>query len=175
MQNIPEQGARLIKLRPFLGRLLAASIAVIILSLPGFGLFLCLSGFIFIPWLLISIYFCISDTAQRRQRLPEILIWLFAYTLISGIHAIHRYHAKTQAQQVVELIQKYADQHGKYPPDLASIGVATATGQGAIHRPRYYLPESGFEKPILIYQSTFIPFDKEIYSFDQRTWKTLTD
>ncbi len=173
MQNLSEQGSRATELKSLLGSLLAAGITTFLLSQRGAGFMLIFFGFFFIPWLLQSIYYCISKPAQRWLLIRKMLIWLIALFMITGIHLVRHHHVRNQAQDIADRIQHYADQHGHYPPDLKSISTPKEQ-QIATPGSFYYGFPHDHEpgaKPELFYASTYVVFEVERYDFNTRRWE----
>jgi hypothetical protein len=173
MLNIPELRQRATELKPVLGSLLAAGITTFLLSQRGAGFMLAFFGFFFIPWLLQSIYYCISKPAQRKLLTQKTLIWLIALLIITGIHLVRHHHVRNQAQDIADRIQRYVDEHGHYPPDLKSISTPKeqqiATPGGFYYGfPRDHEPGA---KPELFYASTYVAFEVERYDFNRRRWE----
>ncbi|WP_374520693.1 hypothetical protein [Undibacterium squillarum] len=173
MQKLSEQGSRTTELKSVLGSLLAASIVTFLLSQHGAAFMLIFFGFICIPWLLQSIYYYISKPAQRKLLPQKTLIWLIALFIIAGIHLVRHHHVRKQAQDIADRIQRYADEHGHYPPGLQSIVTPEELKEGTLVRFSYRSPDNkgSDAQPAFFYTSTYVALHIERYDFNTRRWE----
>lgn len=173
MQKLSEQGSRTTELKSVLGNLLSAGIMTFLLSQHGAGFMLIFFGFFFIPWLLQSIYYCIRKPVQRKLLIQKMLIWLIALFIIAGIHLVRHHHVRNQTQDIADRIQRYADEHGHYPPGLESIRRPEELNEVSLTRFSYVLPdnEERDARPAFFYPSTFVAFETENYDFKTRRWE----
>lgn len=173
MSVIHHPRARTTELKSVLGSLLAAGIMTFLLSQHGAGFMLIFFGFICIPWLLQSIYYYISKPAQRKLLTQKTLIWPIALFIIAGIHLVRHHHVRNQAQDIADRIQRYADEHGHYPPGLESIRRPEELNEVSLTRFSYLSPDNKERdaQPAFFYPSTYVAFETENYDFKTRRWE----
>jgi hypothetical protein len=153
--------------------LIAAAIFVFFaLSLPG-GLWLvfCLVFPLVACWTLFQFAQAIRRADTRKNRFLRVKIWLSAFALVFGIHALQTAYHRHQANALIVKIQEYQARHGVCPPTLALIDAQGETDALEIklgQRVIYYHCEGGNPKLYLVPSNG--GFDLNHYDFERKTW-----
>jgi hypothetical protein len=73
-------------------------------------------------WTLFQLAQAIRHANTRKTRFLRVKIWLLAFALVFGIHALQTAYHRRQANAFIVKIQEYQARHGVCPQTLAMIG-----------------------------------------------------
>ncbi len=145
-----------------------ATATVLFVGQSGFGFVLILVCLPLFVWLSCSAYIILCIAEQRAQQMIRALIWLLAVALIVGVHHLRDVSTRHQADEVVFLIKRYAQTHGRYPATLDALGIRRLQLQERLGRAGYFYHE--MEMPYFYYKSSFSAFDTYVYDFKKSVW-----
>lgn len=123
----------------------------------------------FAPLLLIYMSLCAWKVRHNSQALPTLAIkMLLCFVSIASIAMIqgrHHQQARLAANEAVQYIQAYQQQHQAFPPQLQDAWQATQP-----------MPNVSYQlhakQAHLSYPSTFMPQTQFVYDFAQQSWHT---
>jgi hypothetical protein len=122
-------------------------------------------------WVFYSLFVIWRRPRQRRLQAIKILIWLLAVTLVAGVHGQRFRAARQDADRVAAALLAYQARQGRFPADLAELGLDAADLRRRWHLA--YSLQGG--QPLLFYASTLVPFETFRFDFSLRSWGHAED
>jgi hypothetical protein len=109
---------------------------------------------------------------KRAVHLTAIVIVITSLLIVYSIHIYRDYTARTNADQIVQTIEKFRLDNNRYPTTLDELGIDSAK---ALHSYGLYYDatQSSNSIPILSYDSTFELGDYWIYGFSTHQWRYM--
>ncbi|UOO92039.1 hypothetical protein [Vitreoscilla stercoraria] len=151
-------------LRSLLPLMVFCAVSVLVLIQPQMGFFI----YVFTPLLLIYIGTCAWKSRHNPQLLPTLAIkMLLCFVSIASIAMIqgrHHQQARLVANEAVQSIQTYQQQHQVFPKQLQDAWQATTP-----------LPNVSYQldgkQAQVSYSSTFMPKTQFVYDFQNQNWR----
>ncbi|WP_255988801.1 hypothetical protein [Chitinolyticbacter albus] len=157
-------------LRTYLPTWIGCVLVTSIGSQRNFGFFVFLLGLLLLLAMPVALWRLCLRPALRKSTLIGAAMWLTSLAAISGAQWYHQKVARQQADEVVQFVTRYRQQHGQYPdPEQGLAPLRVARERGV----RYWLKNDG--QPLLFYHSTLTGFDKYHYDFTTQRWVFLPD
>ena len=145
---------------------LLATLVILSSARPGAGLLLPLCLPILLPWFARMAW--LAWRRPRRRKAQAIKAVVLVAAVAGGALAQGRYEhqAREHAQEVVDAVAAWHAGHGRYPDDLAQVGL----DEPALLRDWQvrYLNRDGQHR--VVYSATFTVFDSDTYDFDKPGW-----
>lgn len=107
---------------------------------------------------------------QRAVRLAAIMIVLMSLLVVYGNHLYHDYVTRTDADHLVQTIEKFRVDNKRYPTTLNELSIDT-TKTSHISGLYYDATHGG---PSLVYDSTFALADYWFYDFSTHQWNYVS-
>ena|ERR1039457_6231396 len=114
---------------------------------------------------------CWKIPGQRKDRIAALAIVAVAILVVAGAHDYHHRVARSVADKLVGDITSFQKNKGRYPANLAEMGVSVITQKR--YRLHYFTKDG--EQPTLLYGATLAAFDKWRYKFSEREWEYVPD
>jgi hypothetical protein len=159
-------------LRPIIATIAACAI-VAFLTWPVHGGFIVLFTLpVLAFWFPYSCYVIWRHPARRRLQTIKLCLWLIVVGGVCGLHLYYCVSARSAANDVINAVLTYKEQHGSYPPRLEVAGIALGK-TGGPWRIGYVIDEK--DTHALVYPTTFTVFEAYIYEFEQGRWVYVPD
>ena len=119
-----------------------------------------LSSLYYIPKL--AIYS--STTKPLTAPLINFTLWFLVFASLAIFHHFEAKAIKLDANRVLNAIEKYVEQHNKYPESIEML-------KPQLPKIKYQVFYHNVEgQPVLLYSSNYDPFINHQYSFSEKKW-----
>ena len=143
-----------------------ATLIILSAARPGAGFLLPLCLAILLPWFVRMAWLAWRRPQRRRAQALKAVVLVAAMAVGALAHGRYESQSRAQAQKVVDAVAAYRAGHGRYPDDLAQVGLdADALSRDWQVR---YLNRDGQHR--VVYSATFTVFDSYAYDFDKPGW-----
>lgn len=121
-------------------------------------------GLYLLLWIPVSLYQMVRKPEIRKVQSLKIGIWFLMIAVVLGIHQFRKVNTRNFANSLVQKIEGFKKQQGRYPDSLEEVGISQTELDKAIVRPRYS------NQPRLYYPDTFMIFHVWRYDFEKHEW-----
>jgi uncharacterized membrane protein YhdT len=104
---------------------------------------------------------------RRLVQTAKIALWVSSITAIVAVHWYVAAQTRSNAQAIVDAVLEYSKSHGSFPADLQFIGYRDEDVQSKLGMGGYSFNDG---HPVLLYASTYIPFEADYYDFGKNKW-----
>jgi hypothetical protein len=165
----PEIRERQMKIRPFIGTIVACAIVGLLTAQMHSGFLLLLFIPFFVIWLVYSVYVIWRHPAKRMTQAIKAGLWLVVIGAVLLTHWRYAKVARDAGDAAVAEIIRYKTSHGTFPATPEAAGLKPFSKSSRV---RYFLEDG---KPKLFYPATFVIFDTYWYDFEKQSWEYRAD
>lgn len=110
------------------------------------------------------------------NRLVVVLLAIFVLGFLSVPH-MRALEARKEGMRLVELLEDYKVEHGRYPTDLKQLGVEITLGTEGARGIRYRAYNENAEFTLACFGRIPLTFleVKDVYSSETKDWRTIRD
>lgn len=156
----------------FYETLLSATLLCLICSQRYAGFLLLIFTPFLLVWLLFSLYIVYKKPELKKWQLGRIGIWITCILIVLGMHKYYEINARKNANDVIDLIERYRSEHGNYPKNYMDIGMDQ---QKLRDKCGIFCFFSHEKEAQLTYAGTFIIHSFYTYDFNTKKWEFLDD
>ncbi len=146
---------------------IAATVFAFVLIPLHAGCVVLLAFFPLVLWMIISIDRAIRHPETRKTHLARIFVWTIAFFTALGAEYAHYVAARNYADGIAIAIRNFSAAHGRYPENLAEIGIDHQEMRGNLGFSGYSRIE---DRLSLFYTPTFSYFRPYVYDFKRGAW-----
>jgi hypothetical protein len=161
------------KARKIYPTVIAAASFVLFCAQPMLGFVAILLAIPVAIWMIFQLVYAIGHPGSGKNRALRVGVWLLAYALVFGIHAIQENAIRQRADAIVAKIETYQARHKTCPPTLEAIGESRESLSAALGRRSLYACVEN--APYLVYTAPASGFDMYLYDFERKTWDYRPD
>ena len=111
-------------------------------------------------------FVAVRSPTRRRVQACKAALLAVTVAVIGFVHVGYAQSTRASAQQAVDALLSFKTHQGRFPRDAVEAGIETAELES-----KYVFVRWASEgEPVVIYNSTFIPFDTYHFDFATRTW-----
>jgi len=122
-----------------------------------------------LPWMAHHLYRALRYPRERRANLVRLALWVATLAALVTWHAARAWSASSFAQDVVNRVERFKQDTGHYPQQLAEVGI-TSESQ-SVYWLGYFPDQPGKSSaPDLFYAGEWVIYSVYRYDFATRTW-----